>query len=1409
AFIESSLVLNEAFNTPIDTSNQFNLSDTTAMFNSIDNMINNPNFAYNPLNSTFLMMNPDVVSKSYKCFGDYTEIRKHYTSLSRMIMDLTFEDTPIPHYPNQPPPKAVNKHNVTEVYSRNYGAVSGPLSVGLSKSSNFSQVQCDFMDLNGDRFPDAIGPANVQYSKPQGGLSTVILPHYVPSMFAHMNESESIGAAIGGSYVETKEVVSNNTTQQKKSTSTAATISGSGAICEDNTIYTWVDVNGDGLPDKVNNNGEVALNLGYKFSELEDWNFVNIRNGISINGSLSIGYSMWNGSFSGGLGATESWNKTTSSLQDMNGDGLPDIVYQEGNTLKVCLNLGAEFSTPITWIDNTDDYSKGLTTNQSYNVAVSFGFPIPLLGIPFKIVINPSANWSVSVNRNLVQISDLDGDGYPDYLSSNDSEHLNVRYSTIGRTNMLKQVNNLASGYFAIDYTQSKNSFKSPQRMWVMSELKVFDGHIGDGVDLMRYTFEYDSAVYSRYDRQSLGFKTVKTHQHKTSSSQVVYRTTTEKYHNDAKKYLFKGLKYYDEIASANGEKFIVNTYKFDLKEINSGFVINDANAHCMGAGYPALSEKSTFFYEGQQNYQKSVRERYEHGTNGNVIKYYYDGEMTSPNNAEKFYAEIYYHPDIEGVNLLSIPEQIIVKNNVGAVLQKRQTEINYFNGSVDKIKTFYDDNNFADYLFTYYSNGNLHTFSKPLDVNNDRYTIIYQYDNVVQQYPISVTDVMGYSSSTNYDYKWGSVLSSIDITGNEMQYQYDSRNRLISVRGPYEIENHIPYAIKHQYFTPNNSAAPTVPWAMTKHFNPDYNDDIITITFADGLGRIVQTKKSSIVYNPITDYYDPLMTVSGKVIYDDFGRVVEQYYPITETLGNETVFNPNFDGVNPTVLKYDILDRKTQTILPDNVTENISYDIQNDAYNKKQFQTTIVDFNQKSTVIYTDFKGQKTSITDPLQNVTKFNYSPIGLMTESYDPENIQTKYFYDIAGRLTCRIHPDAGQTSYTYDKTGKVLSMKTQDLDNRNVEINYEYHYNQLIYTSYPDNPEMNVRYTYGDPSSGNQAGRLLYQQDATGLQEFSYGKLGELIKNVRTFVLPEQFVYTFTMEWQYDTWNRIRQVTYPDGEIVGYNYDRAGMIDQVYGVKGNQTFNYVNRHGYDKFGNKNMMQYSNGITTFYEYDNVRRRLTRLVGKDSYGDRIQDITYTYDAANNITKVEKSAERGVGGVPYSTTITYQYDDLYRMTCSGGLMLYNNNGNYMFKMCLAYSPSGNISTKQLDSEILTVNGDENKFYYFNYAYQGTQPHTLSSLRYDNGEKLYEWTPNGNMQKEEDFYSGSLVATRKMHWDEENRLTTLLDVDKTLNYYTYDAAGERTLKLTGNFEEMNINGQYNINAYNLNTYTLY
>jgi YD repeat-containing protein len=132
--------------------------------------------------------------------------------------------------------------------------------------------------------------------------------------------------------------------------------------------------------------------------------------------------------------------------------------------------------------------------------------------------------------------------------------------------------------------------------------------------------------------------------------------------------------------------------------------------------------------------------------------------------------------------------------------------------------------------------------------------------------------------------------------------------------------------------------------------------------------------------------------------------------------------------------------------------------------------------------------------------------------------------------------------------------------------------------------------------------------------------------------------------------------------------------------------------------------------------------------------------------------------------------------------------------------MKLQNSPSGNITSKIMGGTILESNGSVSKYYDNSYTYRTAKPHAPISI----GNHTYEWTTNGNMRMATD---GS--DTRYMFWDEENRLTTVRDDKKSLNYYTYDAAGERTLKLTGNLEEMNINGQYNINVYNINNYTLY
>jgi hypothetical protein len=46
----------------------------------------------------------------------------------------------------------------------------------------------------------------------------------------------------------------------------------------------------------------------------------------------------------------------------------------------------------------------------------------------------------------------------------------------------------------------------------------------------------------------------------------------------------------------------------------------------------------------------------------------------------------------------------------------------------------------------------------------------------------------------------------------------------------------------------------------------------------------------------------------------------------------------------------------------------------------------------------------------------------------------------------------------------------------------------------------------------------------QEDASGAQEFFYGPLGEVVKNIRTIVIPQFDDQTFTTEWTYDTWHR---------------------------------------------------------------------------------------------------------------------------------------------------------------------------------------------------------------------------------------------------------------------------------------------
>jgi len=238
------------------------------------------------------------------------------------------------------------------------------------------------------------------------------------------------------------------------------------------------------------------------------------------------------------------------------------------------------------------------------------------------------------------------------------------------------------------------------------------------------------------------------------------------------------------------------------------------------------------------------------------------------------------------------------------------------------------------------------------------------------------------------------------------------------------------------------------------------------------------------------------------------------------------------------------------------------------------------------------------------------------------------------------------------------------------------------------------------------------------------------LGEVIENIRTFVVPGGDDYTFAMNFEYDSWNRIKSMTYPDGEVVDYDYDIAGQLITVIGEKGTNTYRYVDDVYYDQFGSRTRIDYGNGTQSLYTYDAIMRKLTNLKTYDASRNLIQDISYNYDDANNITSIANAAD-AVSGLGGNYNYTYQYDSLYRLIDSYGNFTSDQQTVYPFTQSLTYTSSGNIQTKHtiadklLDGMSQSINND------YNYVYNSN--HTISQLNYQNGNKTFSWDANGNM----------------------------------------------------------------------------
>ena len=435
-----------------------------------------------------------------------------------------------------------------------------------------------------------------------------------------------------------------------------------------------------------------------------------------------------------------------------------------------------------------------------------------------------------------------------------------------------------------------------------------------------------------------------------------------------------------------------------------------------------------------------------------------------------------------------------------------------------------------------------------------------------------------------------------------------------------------------------------------------------------------------------------------------------------------------------------------------------------------------------------------------------------------------------YDMGDRCTEVNHPASGITSCTYDALGNVLTKQTANLAKEGKFITYDYDYLRLTGINYPDHPENNVKYYYGGRNaSHNRIGRLMMREDGTGAIEYFYGKMGEVTKTRRTLIVPNQAIATYVTQWTYDSHNRLLEMIYPDEEKVTYSYNLGGLLEKVRGEK-SYGYDYITKLGYDKFEQRSYLKYCNGAETFYTYDD-RRRLSNLA-VNSGNKTIMDNDYTFDAVSNVLSVANNASLPASGnAGGRMSHAYTYDGLYRLVSATGTYTGADSKSASYTLAMGYDNMHRIKSKSqhLTQDNVQFNGTLNVGYDLSYTYgtEAGKKFQLASVKDVNyrteetpgdnnieNNHVYLYDKNGNLvyvntgRMMKDGHNEVGTRERKLIWDEENRLLAVDDNGFVSNYW-YDADGERTVKTSGESDQVYVNGVFSGGSTNTAKFSLY
>lgn len=650
------------------------------------------------------------------------------------------------------------------------------------------------IDLNGDGYPDIVAGGKIQYTNTLGGISGEVLN----GIGTVTSENQSKGFALSSdAIVSVSNVVSHiaggksSASNQESSNKAKGGIPVSASIPpsnEDWSTESFVDVNGDGLPDKIVSGNKVRINLGYAFTEPIDWDIDRIQGGKGQSFSAGASFNIGSSSFAGGFNFVTSKNGEEYNLTDINSDGLPDKVWKSGNNIMVALNTGVGFDTPFVW-KGAEALNESASTSEGSNVAFTVNITPKI--IPIKISVNPGVSLSHSINRTNYSLQDVDGDGYLDIVTSDSESELTVRRSAIGRTNMLKSVTNSIGGRFELDYAHSTPTYGHPGGKWVMSALTVDDGIHDDG-PLMKTAFEYTDGFRDRHERDFLGFGKVITKSLDTENGDGIYRQSVQEFAVD--NYYKSGNLVASYVSDASGNKFTETVNEYDAYSMTANadsysFTKQDVIYSDRASAFVPLRYTANKQYEGTSQgmvISEEWNEYYLNGHHGELKSYRYSdkGSLGSNGSGSYDYATNIQYTSNADRHIFGLPTNVTVVGGDGSMYHNVSAtyDTKYPNHLTQVSQQLGSGTAVTDYKYDRY--GNITQKTLPANGTGQRMWYKYRYEPEMNMYVERIDDAWGYRSEAgNFDYRYGMALERRDLNNFYYETELDNIGRVTKVR--------------------------------------------------------------------------------------------------------------------------------------------------------------------------------------------------------------------------------------------------------------------------------------------------------------------------------------------------------------------------------------------------------------------------------------------------------------------------------------------------------------------------------------------------------------------------------------------------------------------------------------------------